>query len=289
MHNSVLCAESTGLNRLLPCRSFASALSYPPPPKISTAPKISTCSVANPENTYVLINGVLRYVIILQVFSGQRFVIERKNYSQPSYYYLDKKKKRTIIEIRGEKNAVPRVISCSIRRDQRRAKVADSRESRLPCADRAWYHTWNSILPAANGDDGSFFLSRVVLKGLRAREFTYLSMRVKVEKCNFYVLSNCLDINVHMYARMTVTGCGCQILLVTLLNEGKSFFWTRKPVQSNSVVCVIRCMSGHMNSVLLIVKNFHINFLLEKIGSNKKLRASEVYVYVRVVLTRADL
>ena len=52
MHNSVLCAKSTGLNRLLPCRIFASALSYPP--------KISTCSVANPENTYVLINGVLQ-------------------------------------------------------------------------------------------------------------------------------------------------------------------------------------------------------------------------------------
>ena len=47
-------------------------------------------------------------------------------------------KKRTILEIRGEKNAVPRVISCSIRRDQRRAKVADSRGSDLPCADRAW-------------------------------------------------------------------------------------------------------------------------------------------------------
>ena len=46
-------------------------------------------------------------------------------------------KKRTIVEIRGEKNAVPRVISCSIRRDQRRAKVADSRGSDLPCADRA--------------------------------------------------------------------------------------------------------------------------------------------------------
>ena len=27
----------------------------PPPPKVSTAQKISTCSVANPENTYVLI------------------------------------------------------------------------------------------------------------------------------------------------------------------------------------------------------------------------------------------
>ena len=47
------------------------------------------------------------------------------------------KKKRTILEIRGEENAVPHVISCSIRREQRRAKVADSRGSDLPCADRA--------------------------------------------------------------------------------------------------------------------------------------------------------
>ena len=40
----MLCAESTGLNRLLPCRIFHSTLSYPP--KVSTAPKISTCSAA---------------------------------------------------------------------------------------------------------------------------------------------------------------------------------------------------------------------------------------------------
>ena len=40
-------------------------------------------------------------------------------------------KKRTILEIRGEKNAVPRVISCSITCDKRRAKVADSRGSDL--------------------------------------------------------------------------------------------------------------------------------------------------------------
>ena len=58
MHNSVLCAESTEFDRLLPCRIFHSALSYSP--KVSTAPKISTCSVANPENMYVLINGVLQ-------------------------------------------------------------------------------------------------------------------------------------------------------------------------------------------------------------------------------------
>ena len=48
------------------------------------------------------------------------------------------KKKRTIIEIRGEKNAVPRVISCSIRRDQRRASPIRDCPRLLPCADGAW-------------------------------------------------------------------------------------------------------------------------------------------------------
>ena len=46
-------------------------------------------------------------------------------------------KKRTIIEIRGEKNAVPRVISCSIRRDQRRASSIRDCPRLLPCTDRA--------------------------------------------------------------------------------------------------------------------------------------------------------
>ena len=46
-------------------------------------------------------------------------------------------KKRTTIEIRGEKNAVPRVISCLIRRDQRRASPIRDCPRLLPCADRA--------------------------------------------------------------------------------------------------------------------------------------------------------
>ena len=44
------------------------------------------------------------------------------------------KKKRTTIEIRGEKNAVPRVISWSIRRDQRRASPIRDCPRLLPCA-----------------------------------------------------------------------------------------------------------------------------------------------------------
>ena len=65
MQSSALSTESTRLNRLLPCRIFASALSYPP--KVSTAPKISTCTIANPEITYVLINRVLRYCLCYHV------------------------------------------------------------------------------------------------------------------------------------------------------------------------------------------------------------------------------
>ena len=52
-------------------------------------------------------------------------------------YYYPGQKKRTIIGIRGEKNAVPRVISCSIRPDQRRAKVADRTCPALIAPDRA--------------------------------------------------------------------------------------------------------------------------------------------------------
>ena len=54
------------------------------------------------------------------------------------HYPGQKKKKRTIVEICGEKNAVNvlRVKSCSITRDQRRAKAADvdSRRSYLALA-----------------------------------------------------------------------------------------------------------------------------------------------------------
>ena len=74
-------------------------------------------------------------------------------------------KKRTILEIRGEKNAVPRVISWSIRRDQRRAKVADSRGSDLPCADRAWSSMISHVEQRSSRRESRwwfFFLARVV-------------------------------------------------------------------------------------------------------------------------------
>ena len=63
-------------------------------------------------------------------------------------------KKRTIFEIRGEKNAVPRVISCSITRDQRRAKVADSRGSDLALA-------WSLVIEHDITRGTAFFSPRI--------------------------------------------------------------------------------------------------------------------------------
>ena len=39
----------------------------------------------------------------------------------------------------------------------------------------------------------------------------------------------------------------------------------------------------------MLLNGFNIDFLLERIGTFEKLRVNEVYVYVRVVLTRVDL
>ena len=83
------------------------------------------------------------------------------------YYYviLPWTKKRTIIEICGEKNAVPRVISCSIRRDQRRASPIRDCPRLLPCADRAWLSMISHVEQRSSRRESRgwfFFLSRVV-------------------------------------------------------------------------------------------------------------------------------
>ena len=75
-------------------------------------------------------------------------------------------KKRTIIEIRGEKNAVSRVISCSISRDQRRASPIHDCPRLLPCADRAWSSMISHVEQRSSRRESRgwfFFLSRVVL------------------------------------------------------------------------------------------------------------------------------
>ena len=76
MHNSALSTENTRLNRLLPCMIFVFALSYPP--KVSTALKISTCIIANPENTYVLINPLWGHC--------QEYKSEKKAILQERFY-----------------------------------------------------------------------------------------------------------------------------------------------------------------------------------------------------------
>ena len=59
---------------------------------------------------------------------------------------------------------------------QQSRTVADRTCPPLIAADRAWYHTWNSVLLAANLEDGSFFLSRVVW---------LLCSAVSISKCDF--------------------------------------------------------------------------------------------------------
>ena len=85
-----------------------------------------------------------------------------KNSVRRQFAPLPWTKTRTIIKTHGEKNAVPHVISCLIRSDQRRASPirATVRDfcPALIAPDRAWYHTWNSVLLAANLEDGSFFV-----------------------------------------------------------------------------------------------------------------------------------
>ena len=70
------------------------------------------------------------------------------------------KKKNHLRDSRREE----RCSTCDIMLDQARSAQGKSRgQSRIgPCPgliawDRAWYHTWNSVLLAANLKDGSFF------------------------------------------------------------------------------------------------------------------------------------
>ena len=77
----------------------------------------------------------------------------------PICYYSGQKKNHPQNSRREE-----RCSTCDIMLDQARSAQGKSRrQSRIgPCPaliapDRAWYHTWNSVLLAANLEDGSFF------------------------------------------------------------------------------------------------------------------------------------
>ena len=76
-------------------------------------------------------------------------------------YYPGQKKKNHHRDSRREE----RCFTCGIRRDQRRAKVADSRGSDLPCADRVWSSMISHVEQRSSRRESRwwfFFLSRVV-------------------------------------------------------------------------------------------------------------------------------
>ena len=78
------------------------------------------------------------------------------NWILHTLYYPGQKKNHP--EIRGEKNTVR---SCDIMLDHERSaqgKVIRDSLRLLLCADRAWYHAWNSVLLAPNHGDGFFFV-----------------------------------------------------------------------------------------------------------------------------------
>ena len=69
------------------------------------------------------------------------------------------------------------------------------------------------------------------------------------------------------------------------VNEGETVLSDEKISTCNRILRVIGC------SEYVLLQNVDIDFLLEKIGTFKMLHAfiNEVYVHVRVVLTRVDL
>ena len=79
------------------------------------------------------------------------------------------------------------MMSCSISAGQKSRTVADRTCPALITPDRAWYHTCNSVLLAANLDDGSFFLSRLVSiylsisRGIKKSIYLSISRDIKVQ------------------------------------------------------------------------------------------------------------
>ena len=112
-------------------------------PPTSMAKPVSSprASQREQKNPYCIIQHRARlgtFLVISQMFMRTKQLCSgRRRFGRREYYYPGQKK-RTIIEIRGEKNAVPRVISCSIKRNQRRASPIRDCPRLLPCADRAW-------------------------------------------------------------------------------------------------------------------------------------------------------
>ena len=95
------------------------------------------------------------------LLSGLRFVGGRGSVSTT----LDKKKKEPSSRFAARRTLFHvwyHARSGAISAGQKSRAVADRTCPALIAPDQAWYHTWNSVLLAANLDDGSFFLARVV-------------------------------------------------------------------------------------------------------------------------------
>ena len=111
-------------------------------------------------------------------------------------------------------------------------------------------------------------------------QVNFLVSEVKPKKCIFLRVIEFLDINVRMYAKLTVTGVHFKFYLLT---RGKTALSDEKTCTCNRILRVIGCTD------YVRLNNFYMDFLMEKIGTFQLLRANEVYVPVRVVLTRGDL
>ena len=72
-------------------------------------------------------------------------------------------------------------------------------------------------------------------------------------------------------------------LLYACTQNDRYRVWYSKTRKPECAIYVFSCTD------CVLLNNFFIDFLQKKIGTFKEIRANEVYVHVRVVLTRIDL
>ena len=95
-------------------------------------------------------------------FTPQRTILGR-HFQAAASTTLDKKKEPSS-RFAARRTLWYHARSGAISARKKSRTVADRTCPALIAPDRAWYHTWNSVLPAANLDDGSFCLARVVFE-----------------------------------------------------------------------------------------------------------------------------
>ena len=115
----------------------------------------------------------------------------------------------------------------------------------------------------------------------RARNLLLVT-RVKMEYAIFFTLYQIVGRKcTHVHKNDRYSG----VFLNSLVNE-EEFAIVDSDQETSSCNRILRLIGC---TDYLLVKDSNIDFLLEKIGTFKKLRASEVYVHVRFVLTRVYL